>query len=256
MKDYLTTVKSNEEINDGILKLTLESKEPFDLGSFRGGQFAHLEVPDGASLLRRPFGIYEITQHTVTFLIAKKGAGTDSLFKAKIGTELKVILSLGNGFKLEESDKRVVLLGAGMGAAPLYPVMSTYPNKEYFTFLGFRDKTKVMCVEDFSTKSKTVVCTDDGSYGNKGFPTDYLKAGLDEIKPDVILICGPHPFMKIAQRIAIDNGIKAYLSTEQRMGCGIGACLVCSCKTVKNGEEHMSRVCADGPVFDVKEIVL
>ncbi len=256
MKDYIFKVKQNREIADDIFELTLISETPLDVKSFKGGQFAHIEVPEGSGLLRRPFCIYNMTESALTLLIAKKGKGTGGLSRVKEGDSLKVMLPLGNGFTLDENDKRVVLLGAGIGCAPLYPVMQTYPGKNYYAFLGFRDKSKVICVEDFSKSADTVICTDDGSFGKKGYPTDALKSKLAEIKPDVILICGPTPFMRAAQRFAVEQGIKAFLTTEQRMGCGIGACLVCSCKTVKNGEERMSRVCADGPVFDVREIVL
>jgi len=256
MRDYIFKVKLNREIAKDVFELTLSTDEQLDVQSFKGGQFAHVEVPLGTGLLRRPFCIYKMTKSTVTFLIAKKGSGTEGLCSLKVGTELKVILPLGKGFTLGENDKKVVLLGAGMGCAPLFPVIQTYPDREYYSFMGFHDKSKVICVEEFATYTKSVFCTSDGSFGERGHATDVFLERLEQIKPDVVLICGPHSFMKSAQKIAIDNNLKAYLSTEQRMGCGIGACLVCSCKTVKDGEEHMSRVCADGPVFDVREIIL
>ena len=121
---------------------------------------------------------------------------------------------------------------------------------------GFRNASAVILQQDFaSTGAETVLCTDDGSAGRKGFVTDALKEAVAKEKPDVIYACGPNMMLRRIVEIAKENGIKCQVSLEERMGCGIGACLVCACRTIRDGEEYYSHVCKDGPVFNAEEVI-
>ena len=123
-------------------------------------------------------------------------------------------------------------------------------------FRRFSSKEKVCLTEQFAF-AKTTVCTDDGSVGYRGYPTDACRADIPSFKPDVILVCGAEGLMRAAAKLCLETGVPGYVSTESRMGCGVGACLVCAC-AVKNPDGTVSnkRACADGPVFSLKELVL
>ncbi len=166
-------------------------------------------------------------------------------------------MPIGNGFTLEEKHRKIVLLGGGIGCAPLATVPVTYPDREYISYLGFSTAENVLFEKEFSSFGKTVVATDDGTCGRSGFITDALRADMAKISPDVILTCGPTPMLKAAARLSLETKVPAYMSGETRMGCGVGACLVCACDIKeKNGEIVRKRACVDGPVFRLEDIVL
>lgn len=253
--EYVLKVEKNIPAakNIFILELSSEKELPF----ITCGQFLNLQIPDGRFLLKRPFGVAKSDKNSITLVIAKTGKGTDVLSRVKAGTELAATLPLGNGFTLKEHHKNVMIIAGGVGCAPLLPVLAQYPDRKFKVFLGYPSKDSVVLDKEFAALAETVVCTDDGSCGVQGFPTDSAKLCSDSSgKPDVILACGPHQMLKSVQKLCTMCGIEGYISTEARMGCGIGACLVCTC-AVKNGDEEKNvRVCKDGPVFDVKELVL
>lgn len=255
MKDYLVRVTENKKVAEDLYELTFAPK----VGKFeqmKCGQFLQLQIP--GLLLRRPFCLYKFDSDSITVAYAVVGKGTEKMVGLKKGDEFKATLPLGNGWTLQDKHKKVVLLGGGVGCAPLAYVPITYPDREYFSFLGFADKSKVAFESEMSKKCKlTVVTTDNGSYGEKGFPTQALEKRLREIQPDVILVCGPRPMLKAAARLALAYGISAYASTEERMGCGVGACLVCACAVKQaDGSVAMKRACADGPIFKLEDLVL
>lgn len=256
MKDILFTVDKIEFINDKNFKMVIRAPEK--LPHIHCGQFLHLEVPTGGILLRRPICISNYDDYCITTYIVIVGKGTKELSKLKPGDKLRAILPIGNGYILEENHKKVVLIGGGVGIAPLITVPKSYPNVEYFTYLGFGTKSMVMMQDDFKAVSKELtVCTDDGSYGKKGFPTDYLDADISRILPDVILTCGTTPMMKAVAAVSLKHNIKAYMSGESHMGCGVGACLVCTCAVKQpDGSIKNKRACVDGPVFSLDEIIL
>lgn len=255
MKDYRMKVVYNKEVAPDIYELKLNSKEKLE--EIICGQFLHIKVPDDSLLLRRPFCVYKYDETSITVIYAVVGKGTKAMVKWKAGDEVLATLPLGNGFMLEEKHKRIVLLGGGVGSAPLLAVPVTYPDKEYFAFLGFTQKNKVLFEEDFRQVAQTQICTDDGSYGYHGFPTQALEEQLQQIRPDVILTCGSHAMMKGVAQFSLKHGIPAYVSAEARMGCGVGACLVCTCGVrQKDGSVVNRRVCADGPVFKLEDLVL
>lgn len=255
MKDITLTIHTKRALSQNLWEFTLVADEP--LPPIRCGQFLHLRL-GGAFLLRRPFCIYKFTENSVTIVAAVVGKGTRYLAALDEGTRLSAVLPIGNGFTLEENHRKIVLLGGGVGCAPLVTVPVTYPDREYISYLGFADKSAVQFTDDFTAFGKTVVATDNGSYGRHGYVTDVLRADLPSLGgADVILTCGPTPMLKAAARLSLDTGIPAYMSGESHMGCGVGACLVCVCDIKeKNGEIVRKRACVDGPVFRLEDIIL
>ena len=251
MRDYQAKIVENKEIAKGICSIT------FDLGEeavVRCGQFGDILV-GGSHLLRRPIAVCKVEGNFVTFCYQVKGEGTQKLKKMEPGTTLSVLMPLGNGFFVEKTEKKVALVGGGVGVFPLISVLREYKKeKEISAYIGYRNKDAVCGVEEFEKADKFVAVTDDGSYGGKmnavqAFEAD-LKAGN---RPDIVLACGPTPMLRALKALVEKEGLTCYVSLEERMGCGIGACLVCVCN-LTNGEH--ARVCKDGPVFNAKEVVL
>lgn len=253
MQDRLVTVLYNNEIADGIYELKLAYKEQVE--TIKGGQFVHIALRDKSKILRRPFCIcdFDIKEQTITVVYAVVGEGTKNLSLTKKGEKLEALFPLGNGFSCDGLEK-IALVGGGMGSAVLPAIATASKDKKFYTYLGFGDKSKVILEDVMKDKSVlTRVCTDNGSYGEKGFVTDALKQDLENINFDAIFCCGPSIMYKTLSKM---TDIPIYVSLEQRMGCGIGACLVCACKIKRNGSEEYLRVCADGPVFKLDEVVL
>lgn len=251
MKDYNLTLTENRQVADKIFKaeFTCDQKLP----GFRGGQFLHLQVP--GKVLRRPFGILEMTENYLSIVYAVVGEGTQIMSEMKKGEILKAMLPLGNGFMLPKTYKKVALLGGGLGAVPLLPVITTYPDIEFYSYMGFRSQKDVILYEEYSKLSqKTVFATEDGSFGYKGYSLDALKEDLKSNDFDAILVCGSKPMLQAVQEAGFK--IPVYVSMEERMGCGVGACLVCACQVKKGENVENLRVCLDGPVFMLDEVVL
>lgn len=219
------------------------------------GQFVHI-LADGFSL-RRPISICGIDREkgTMRVVFEVRGSGTKEIAKLNEGDLMDVIAPLGKGFSLDKSMK-VITVGGGIGTPPMLSLAEFY-GENCVAINGFRSASAVILQEDFKAAgAKTVLCTDDGTAGRKGFVTAALEEELRSCKADMIYACGPHMMLKGVVEIADKFGIRCEVSLEQRMGCGVGACLVCACKTVKDGREYMAHVCKDGPVFDSKEVVL
>lgn len=251
MKDYNLIIKSNKEIASKVFRMKLHAKE--SLPQFKGGQFLHLEVPN--RILRRPLGILEMDQNSLDIVYAVVGEGTFELSQLGEGTQLKAMLPLGNGFDLSQNYKKVALLGGGLGSVPLLPVTKTYQDIEFYSYMGFRSKDNVILYDEFKQScKKTVYATEDGSFGEKGYALDVLLKDMKNIDFDAVLVCGPKPMMKAIKNARLN--VPVYVSLEERMGCGVGACLVCTCKIQKGNDVQNLRVCADGPVFLLDEVVL
>ena len=251
MKDYLATIVKNEKIADNIHAVTFDMGEDVKV---RCGQFGNIAV-GGTHLLRRPIAICKAENNLITFCYQIKGEGTQKLKTLGAGTRLNVLMPLGNGFFVEENEKKVALVGGGVGVFPLISVLRQYANeKEIAAYIGYRNKGAVCGVDEFKKASKFVAVTDDGSYGEKmnavqAFEKD-IQAGN---RPDVVLSCGPTPMLRALKAVVERENIPCYVSLEERMGCGIGACLVCVCDKT-NGKK--ARVCKDGPVFNANEVTL
>jgi dihydroorotate dehydrogenase electron transfer subunit len=205
--------------------------------------------------LRRPIAICKADETTVTFCYQVKGDGTKKMTGLKVGEQTQVLLPLGNGFFVEDNEQKVALVGGGVGVFPLISVLRQYQGeKEISAYIGYRNKGAVVGVDEFEKADKFVAVTDDGSYGEKmnsvqAFEKD-LKAGNI---PDVVLACGPTPMLRALKGLCERENLNCFVSLEERMGCGFGACVVCVCD-LTNGKK--ARVCKDGPVFNANEVVL
>lgn len=251
-KHSCAVVAENNPIAKGIFSMALTVEEG-TLDYYRPGQFLHIKIPGDDLLLRRPISIndYDCANNRIRIAYLVMGEGTKRLSGVRAGEELDILFPLGNGFKLEDSQKKVLLIGGGIGIAPLLSVMTYYPDREYTALLGYRCKDLVYELEEFQERAKKVlVTTDDGTFGQKGFSTDLLEEQMKTELPDVILACGPHCFFQSLKKITSRYTVPTYASLEQRMGCGTGGCSVCVCKIA--GENR--RICMEGPVFDLAEV--
>lgn len=235
----------NEEIADGIFDWTVENNELCALA--KCGQFVNIKVP--SKTLRRPISICDAGKNTLRLVFQVKGEGTEIMSKMKAGEDVEILAPLGNGFNIEK-DKRYCFVGGGIGVPPL--LFSAKQTENPIVITGFRNKDLVILQDDFKALSdKVFLTTDDGSAGVKGFVTDVLKERLDEI--DEVCACGPIPMLKAVANVC-KGKVNCQVSLEERMGCGIGACLVCACKTKTNDKETMTQVCKKGPVYNALEV--
>lgn len=256
-KGFLSIVE-NKLIAQDIFMITLEG----DLVSkmTQPGQFLHLKVGKGIDpLLRRPISICDVdlAQQKLTMIYRAEGMGTRLLAQIVPGDEMDILGPLGHGFPIDQRKKgdKVVLVGGGVGVPPLYYLSKELHKREVEVVhvLGFLGKDNVFLEQEFAELGETHVTTVDGSYGTQGFVTDILDQWPVQ-QWDAMYSCGPTPMLKaMADRFAGQS--EAYLSLEQRMGCGIGACLACVCHTPES-ETSYKKVCSDGPVFKVGEVIL
>ena len=217
------------------------------------GQFLHIAVP--GHTLRRPISIAAVDKqaHTTTILFKTVGSGTESLAIYEIGTELDVLGPAGKGFPVENLHEgaSVLLIGGGIGVPPIY-FLATELKKRGITLqfiLGFQSQAYMFYEKKFQELGETIIVTDDGSYGEKGFVTDVI----GQVAPfDRYYSCGPLPMLKTVKNKL--PHIEGYLSFEERMGCGVGACFACVVPT--NDQKGYKKICQDGPVFAADEVIL
>ena len=244
-------ILKKQEIAVGIYSMTVNC--PPIAVQAQAGQFVHIRV-EGCTL-RRPISICEFDEKTIRLVFEVRGEGTARLAKLCAGNEIDLLGPLGNGFPLLEREKKVIVVGGGIGVPPLLQVAAYY-RKTTAALLGFRTSSAMILKGDFAEKGSDVrVATDDGSFGHHGFVTELLEERLKEAKADLICACGPMGMLKGIVATAEQYQTPVKVSLEERMGCGVGACLVCACKTVKDGREIYSHVCKDGPIFDGDEVV-
>lgn len=252
MKKYdveLCKLKNTVEIAENIFSFILDA--PYISQCAAPGQFVHIKLQ--GRTLRRPISICSIDKNSgeLRIVFEIRGEGTAELAALKEGTVIDVLGPLGNGFPMVDKEKKALFVGGGIGVPPLLEAAKLY-GKNATAVLGFRNKSAVILEEDFNSLGvKTIITTDDGSYGSHGLVTSVIP---DEAY-DVIYTCGPAPMIKSVTGIAKDKGCLCYVSLEERMACGIGACLGCACKLIDdNGNEYNGHVCKDGPVFDYRKV--
>jgi dihydroorotate dehydrogenase electron transfer subunit len=250
MKDILFAVEHISFLNSHIFELSMHAQEPLPM--LHCGQFIHLKIADNAHALRRPFCLYKYGNQRISVVINIVGKGTEQFSMLKKNDTIKGIVPLGNGFHIDDTHQNVALVGGGIGCAPLLSVPQHYPTRNYRAYLGFSSSSNNIFAHEFSAIMPTQISTDDGSEGYAGYVSQLLKNDMMNFRPDVILTCGPMSMLKSIALLTAEYGIPAFASLEQRMGCGVGACLVCVC--AMNDGIHYQRVCADGPVFDMKNI--
>lgn len=220
------------------------------------GQFVMVYPTDSATILPRPISICEVIGGKVLRLVYRvQGKGTKEFSTYRPGDEVRVMGPLGNGFPVEEaSGKRVLLIGGGIGVPPILE-LSKKLRKENVTILAGYRNDDLFLNKDFKKYAPLEIATEDGSVGVHGNVMDIIREkGLE---CDVIYACGPMPMLRAIKKFAEENNIKAYISLEERMACGVGACLGCVCKTVKkDAHSHVNnaRVCTEGPVFEAGEV--
>lgn len=255
----------HEPLGPGLYQLTLHASDI--AGSASPGQFVNLRVSERVvPLLRRPFSLAEFDpdRGTVTIIYQVVGEGTALLAECRPGQVLSLLGPLGRGFPTGGTAP-LILLGGGVGTAPLIGVAQAArrAGRSVSALIGART-VDLLIGEEAMIKAGVMVqvCTDDGTRGVKGFPTDLLEdeirsrtAGTTYGRPEVFA-CGPVPMLKVVQDIARRTGTPAYVSLETIMACGVGACLGCSCRLKSGCREIFGKVCTDGPVFDVREVAL
>lgn len=235
----------NRRIADGVFSWTVENNELPALAEC--GQFVNIKVP--GRTLRRPISICDKDENTLRLVFQVKGEGTRIMSEMKAGSEVEILAPLGHGFEIE-SGKRYCFVGGGIGVPPLLFAAKQTVNPLVIT--GFRSKNLVILQDDFKEiGSELYLTTDDGTDGIHGFVTDVLKKHIGEV--DEVCACGPVPMLKAVADVC-KGKVRCQVSLEERMGCGIGACLVCSCKTKVGDEEVMTQVCRRGPVYDAEEV--
>ena len=255
MKQEICTVTDRQDYGSGLFALTLHA--PQIAAEAKCGQFVHITCGEG-NLLRRPISICDIEGEMLKIVFQVKGEGTEWLSRRSPKHKLDVLGSLGHGFNTDALGERPVMIGGGIGVPPmLYTMKNAKANGATPTaILGFRNKDAVILTEDFEKVGTTYICTDDGSFGTHGFVTAELEKHISEYTG--VCACGPKPMLKAIAQIAEKANIPCQVSMEERMGCGIGACLVCACGLkLRDGEQGVryGHVCKDGPVFDAKEVV-
>ena len=259
MKKYCLdlTVKSVEHINEKYVLLKLTDENP--LPEMIPGQFVEIQV-DGSktTFLRRPISINDVDRedNTLHLLIACIGDGTRQLGTLAVGAKVNIVLPLGNGFSMPASpEKKHLLVGGGVGVAPLLFLGKRLKEQGIRpTFLlGARTKDLLLRLDAFRNVGEVLVTTEDGSMGKKGFVTQHpiLQSSILNPQFSILYVCGPMPMMKAVARLARERGIPCEVSLENRMACGVGACLCC---VEEMADGHNRCVCTEGPVFDTKQL--
>lgn len=242
-------VSEKKFLNSSFFKLKLKSKKT--LPEINPGQFVEVQVnSDSKVLLRRPISINDIDFQTneISLIIQTVGQGTKELAKINEGKEINLVYPLGNGFNIEGENP--LLVGGGVGIAPLLYLAKNFHAKgiKPKVLLGFRSQEQMIDLKEYEKYADVYISTQDGSVGSKGLVTE------NEIftqSYDTIYTCGPTPMMKAISDYSLKNNIKCYASLENKMACGIGACLCC----VQNTTEGHKCTCTEGPVFNVKDII-
>ncbi len=242
MEQKFLKITENKKIAKDIWLMVLEGDTSAITAS---GQFVNIKL-DGF-YLRRPISVCDYDDKTLTLIYKVVGEGTEAMTALGCGEELDVLLGLGNGYDLSKSGEAPLLIGGGVGVPPMYNLCKKLAaeGKNVSVILGFNTKDEIFFEDEFKALGADVyIATVDGSYGTKGFVTDVMK----NLNYTYFYTCGPMPMFKAIEATAVTSG---QYSFEERMGCGFGACMGCSCKT-KYGNK---RICKDGPVLEREEII-
>ena len=241
MKQSIFEIVSNTALTDSVYKMVLAGDTSHVTNC---GQFVNIQL-DGM-YLRRPISVCDYDEETLTIVYKVVGKGTEAMSKMGAGVKLDILTGLGNGYDLTLAGDKPVLLGGGVGVPPMYNLAKKLREmgKEVKVILGFNVKSEIFYEEEFKALGCDVtVTTVDGSYGTKGFVTNALPEDYS-----YFYTCGPEPMLKAVYRASKTSG---QMSFEERMGCGFGACMGCSCKTLTG----YKRICKDGPVMKKEEIL-
>ena len=241
MKQLIFKISENKPLNASVMEMTLLG----DNQGVKAGQFINIKI-DGL-YLRRPISVCEIIDGGLKIIYKIVGKGTEVLSRMKQGDSLDVLTMLGNGYDLTLSGDKPLLIGGGVGVPPMYELCKQLiaSGKQVSVVLGFNTKAEIFYEQEFKNLGANVfVTTVDGSYGVKGFVTDAMK----DLDYSYFYTCGPEPMLKAVHKQSTSDG---EMSFEERMGCGFGACMGCSCKTLTGNK----RICKEGPVLKKGEIL-
>lgn len=242
MKQSIFEIISNTALTDSVYEMVLQG----DTSAITApGQFVNIQL-DGM-FLRRPISVCDYDARTLTLVYKALGKGTEAMSKMAPGQQLDILTGLGNGYDLTLSGDHPVLLGGGVGVPPMYNLAKKLlaEGKKVSVILGFNTKSEIFYEEEFKKLGcEVTVTTVDGSYGVKGFVT----TALDEMDYSYFYTCGPEPMLKAIYKASTTSG---QMSFEERMGCGFGACMGCSCKTLTGNK----RICKEGPVMKKEDIL-
>lgn len=251
------TVISQECIGKDIYSLWIQTGEIAKAA--KPGQFVSLYSHDGSKLLPRPISLCEIDNENsrlrMVYRVTGPATGTEEFSKLVPGDSIEVLGPLGNGFPLEEAEgKKVFLIGGGIGVPPMLETAKRL-NAEKIAVMGYRDE--LFLDKDFEKYAKLCIATEDGSAGTKGNVLDAIRENA--LEADMIFACGPTPMLRALKVYAQEQDMICYISMEERMACGVGACLACVCKSKEvdhHSHVHNKRICKDGPVFLSTEVEL
>ena len=262
-KKEVATVVRQECIGTDVYSMVIKTEAAKEAVA---GQFISVYCHDKTKMLPRPISICEINKEESTLRIVYRvvGGGTEEMSTYKAGDDIDIIGPLGNGF-MQREGKKAILIGGGIGIPPMVglaeslnksAIESGLEPKEYVQVVaGYRDE--LFLTEEMESKASLHIATEDGSTGTKGTVIDAIKE--QAVTGDVIYACGPTPMLKAIKEYAMENNIECQISLEERMACGIGACLACVCKS-KEKDHHTNvnnkRICKDGPVFLAQEVEL
>lgn len=241
-----------DKLTDDIFSMWIQNNEM--ASNTKPGQFLSLYCKDGSRLLPRPISVCEIDKNKGELRLVYRvvGSGTEEFSNMQVGDMIEVMGPLGNGFTLE--GKKAIIIGGGIGIPPMLELAKQLDCEKQIV-LGYRDD--LFLNEEFKAYGKVYISTEDGSVGTKGNVIDAIKE--NHLEADIIFACGPTPMLKGVKTYALENGIKSQLSLEEKMACGIGACLACVCKS-KEKDHHTNvnnkRICKEGPVFYAEEVEL
>lgn len=253
------TVISHEKINENDYILTLQTEKIAK--EVKAGQFVQVKVADIIDpILRRPISVHTVDREKghLKLYYQVLGKGTEILKKTQVGDIINILGPLGNGFDLSLKDSRALLIGGGLGQAPLLLLAEELGNNnnEVYLALGTRDELSLKNAVCFDNVCRTIkLATEDGSVGSKGYITNDLPGIIESFKPEIIYACGPNIMMSKIKEIAEKYKIKCQVSLETRMACGIGVCLGCTVKPVDADKAYL-KACVDGPVFWAQEVIL
>lgn len=251
----LLTVVTKQWIAKDTVEMKLKGSE--SVGQAKPGQFVHIKIGNhSTNLLRRPISIADVDHNTqvVTIIFKVIGSGTDQLSDCTVGESLDVLVPCGTSYPIEDlSIKKALLVGGGIGVPPLYYLGKKLREKgiKVTSILGFQTGDNVFYESEFAALGETIIVTDDGTKGQQGFVTDVLE-NL-ETPFDKYFSCGPTGMLKAVSKKLEDRS--GYISIEQRMGCGVGACYACVVP-INDGTNGFKKICKDGPVFRANEVVL
>ena len=251
-----STVIEQKMIADGICSMWLDAKEV--AVQAKPGQFISVYSNDKSRVLPRPISICEIDREKGTLRIVYRvvGKGTEEFSKAEAGDSFEILGPLGNGFPIEEAKgKKVLMIGGGIGVPPMLQTAKEIEG-EAIIVSGYRNQD-LFLKEELESAGTLFIATEDGSVGTKGNVVDAIRE--NQIEADMMFACGPKPMLRALKDYALEKGIPCWISMEEKMACGIGACLACVCQSKdvdSHSHVHNKRICKDGPVFLSTEVEL